>query len=358
MSRALELARGDGLVAGLGPRAGCVVVAADGTVVGEGRSDRVARVHAPTQALAQAGRRAQGATVALTLEPCCQRGGGAHRATTSGTASSPLAVPPPPPPAPLPPDAPCAQALVDAGVRRVVVAHLDPDAASAGGAELLRAAGVEVVPASAAATVEALALNRSWDFGVRAGRPLVTWVVEGGASTGSANPDLDRLRAQVDTLVVSTWAVIAHDVSLAVLGPDGRPAARQPLRVIVGTRDLDPTLPIFDGPGRTLHLATRDPALALAAVFDLGSRHVLLSGGTALAAEFLRAGLVDEIISHVTPEWTPQGGVGAADLGIGELPGSMRLSDVRLVEDDAGRPRMRVTLVPGTSPLIAETARP
>ena len=344
MSRALELARSDGLAASLGPRAGCVVIGADGTVVGEARTDRVARVHATAQALADAGHRAQGGTAVVTLEPCCPGGDGPRPGASRAAGPSPL------------PHGPCAQALVDAGVRRVVVAHLDPEPGSSGGAALLRAAGVEVVSASAAAADEALAVNRAWAFGVQAGRPLVTWVVEGGASAGSPNPDLDRLRAQVDTLVVSTWAVLAHDVSLAVLGPDGRPAARQPLRVVVGTRELDPGLPIFDGPGRTLHFATRDPALTLAAVYDLGGRHVLLSGGTALATEFLRAGLVDEIISHVTPEWTPQGGVGATDLGIGELPDGTRLVDVRLVDDDAGRPRMRVTLVPASSPL-ATTAR-
>lgn len=340
MSRALELAREDRLAASLGPRGGCVILGADGTVVGEARTDRAARVHATAQALAEAGHRAQGATAVVTLEPCCLGGDGPRAGASRATGPSPL------------PHGPCAQALVDAGVRRVVVARLDPDPGTSGGAALLRDAGVEVVAASATAADEALSLNRAWTFGVQTGRPLVTWVVEGGGSAGGPNPDLDRLRAQVDTLVVSTWAVLAHDVSLAVLGPDGHPAARQPLRVVVGTRELDPGLPIFDGPGRTLHFATRDPALTLAAVYDLGGRHVLLSGGTALAAEFLRAGLVDEIISHVTPEWTAQGGVGATDLGVGELPDATRLVDVRLVDDDAGRPRMRVTLVPGTSPLV------
>ena len=112
--------------------------------------------------------------------------------------------------------------------------------------------------------LEDAALNRAWSFGERARRPLVTWVVD--HATRGPDRDLELLRSAADTLVVSTWTVLAHDVSLAVLDPDGTPAARQPLRVVLGTRDLDPALPVLAGPGRTLHFATRDPHLALAAI--------------------------------------------------------------------------------------------
>lgn len=320
MRHALDLARGDTLSAGLGPRVGCVLLDPDGSVVGAGRSDRAAGLHAEIAALADAGPDAAGTTAVVSLEPC----GG-------GLGSS------------------CARAMIDAGVRRVVLAQPCPGPPWGGGAAELRAAGVEVVATGGRAADDALALNRSWTFGLRAGRPLVTWVVDHG--TPGPVTDLDALRSAADTLVVSTWAVLAHDVSLTVLGPDGLPAARQPLRVVLGTRELDPALPVFDGPGRTLHFATRDPHLALEAIYDLGGRHVLLSGGPALAAEFLRAGLVDEVISHVDPELTPDGVVGATDLGVGHLPDQTHLHDVRTVEGAAGRPRLRVTLVPGTSPL-------
>ncbi|WPF82200.1 dihydrofolate reductase family protein [Sanguibacter sp. 4.1] len=176
----------------------------------------------------------------------------------------------------------------------------------------------------------------------RPGRPFVTWVVDHGTPA----PDLDALRSAADTLVVSTWAVLAHDVSLAVLDPDGTPSARQPLRVVLGTRDLDPGLPVFDAPGRTLHFATRDPHLALQAIDDLGGRHVLLDGGPALASEFLRAGLVDEVVTHVSPELSVGGIVGAMDLGVGNLPESFVLRDVRVLGDGAGQPLLRVTLGP------------
>ena len=83
--------------------------------------------------------------------------------------------------------------------------------------------------------------------------------------------------------MISTEDALSPDVPRPTLAPDGRPAARQPLRVVMGTRELDPGLPVFDGPGTTLHFETRDPTLTLAAVFDLGGRHVLLQGGTALA---------------------------------------------------------------------------
>ena len=190
--------------------------------------------------------------------------------------------------------------------------------------------------------------------GPQPGRPFVTWVVDRGSP--GPDPDLDALRAAADTLVVSTWAVVAHDVSLAVLDPDGRPSARQPLRVVLGTRELDPSLPVFDAPGRTLHFATRDPHLALRAIYDLGGRRVLLAGGPALAAGFLRAGLVDEVVTHVAPELTVDGVVGAMDLGVGHLPAGAVLRDVQVLSDGSGRTRLRVTLEPGTG-RTADTGR-
>lgn len=320
MRYALELARSDRLTASLGPRVGCVLVGPDGAVVGDGRNDRVTRLHAETQALSAAGALARGATAVVTLEPC-------RDDTRAGS---------------------CAQALVDAGVRRVVIAQADPDPATRGGAAVLRSAGVEVVTAAGAAADEAHAVNRAWSFGVQARRPLVTWVADGGPSAPST--DLDEVRAEADTLLVSTWTALSRQAPRPVLGPDGLPSARQPLRVVMGTQAVSTDLPVFDGPGSTLHFATRDPALALAAVYDLGGRHVLLDGEPALAAELLRAGLVDEMISHVDPEWTTQGVVGAADLGVGTTLGPARLTDVRLVDGHGGRQRMRVTLAPGSDP--------
>lgn len=322
MRHAIEIARGDLHPAGLGPRVGCVLLAPDGTIVGEGRSNRVAGVHAEISALADAGAEARGSTAVVTFEPC---------GTPGGDGAS------------------CAHAIVDAGVSKVVLAQACPSTTARPGTEVLRAAGVEVVEVGGTSADDARALNRPWTFGARARRPLVTWVVDQGS--GSPAADLAALRSAADTLVVSTWAVLGHDVSLAVLDPDGRPAARQPLRVVMGTRELDPSLPVFDGPGRTLHFATRDPHLALEAIYDLGGRHVLLAGGPALATEFLRAGVVDEIVTHVEPELTVDGVVGALDLGVGMLPSDTRLHDVRVVDDGPGRTFLRVTLVPGASPL-------
>lgn len=331
MRHALEIARGDLLPAGLGPRVGCVLLAPDGTIVGQGRSNRVSGVHAEIAALADAGAEARGSTAVLTLEPCVDPSGGSGDGGDSGAVAS------------------CAHAIVDAGVRKVVLAQGCPSTTARPGTEVLRAAGVEVVEIGGATADDARALNRPWTFGARARRPLVTWVVDQGP--GSPAADLAELRSAADTLVVSTWAVVGHDVSLAVLDPDGTPAARQPLRVVMGTRELDPSLPVFDGPGRTLHFATRDPQLALEAIYDLGGRHVLLAGGPALATEFLGAGVVDEIVTHVEPELTVDGVVGALDLGVGLLPTDTRLHDVRVVEDVTGPTFLRVTLVPGTSPL-------
>src|SRR4051794_15993037 len=136
MRRALELAATPGVPLGPNPRVGCVLVAPDGSTVAEGFHRGAGTLHAEAAALAEAGEAARGTTAVVTLEPCN------HTGRTG----------------------PCAQALVDAGVRRVVFAQPDPNPTAAGGAETLRAAGIEV--ASGLMHEQARALNRFWTFAV------------------------------------------------------------------------------------------------------------------------------------------------------------------------------------------------
>ncbi len=187
------------------PRVGAVVLDRDGAVVGEGFHRGAGSPHAEVEALAQAAGRARGGTVYVTLEPCN------HTGRTG----------------------PCAQALVDAGVRRVVHAQADPGAASGGGADTLRAAGVEVVGGVLAE--EALALNQAWTFAVVHGRPRVTWkfaaTLDGrsAAADGSsawitgplARADVHDLRAGCGAVLVGTGTVLADDPHLTVRRPDG-----------------------------------------------------------------------------------------------------------------------------------------
>ena len=145
MTRALALAATPGVPLGPNPRVGCVLLDDTGATVAEGYHRGAGSPHAEADALAAAGERARGTTAVVTLEPC------AHTGRTG----------------------PCAVALRDAGVRRVVFAQADPNPVAAGGGALLREAGVEVE--QGLMVDEARALNRVWTFAVEHGRPFVTW---------------------------------------------------------------------------------------------------------------------------------------------------------------------------------------
>ena len=145
MRRALELAASPGVPTGPNPRVGCVLLDDEGRTVAEGHHRGAGTAHAEADALALAGDRARGTTAVVTLEPCN------HTGRTG----------------------PCAQALVAAGVRRVVHAQSDPNPVAAGGADTLRAADIEVVGGLLAD--DARELNRVWTFAVEKGRPFVTW---------------------------------------------------------------------------------------------------------------------------------------------------------------------------------------
>ena len=102
-------------------------------------------------------------------------------------------------------------------------------------------------------------------------------------------------------MLVGTNTVAVDDPQLTVRDEHDQPLATQPLRVVMGERDLDPGSRIFDDAAETLHLRTRDPEAALKELFARDRQHVFLEGGPTLAAAFLRAGLVDEIVAYVAP---------------------------------------------------------
>lgn len=333
MRRALALAATPGVPLGPNPRVGCVLLSASGTTIGEGFHRGAGTPHAEADALANARGDTSGATAVVTLEPC------RHTGRTG----------------------PCTQALLDAGVGRVVAAQQDPDPVAAGGAAALRAAGVDVQVGVCEG--EARYLNRAWLFGVQHARPLVTWklatTLDGRAaapdgtsrwiSNAAARADTHRLRASVDTMLVGTGTVGSDDPQLTARGRQGRLLAHQPLRVVVGTRTLDGGLRIFDDAAETVHLQTRDPHAVLTDLFQRGRRHVLLEGGPTLAAGFWRAGLVDEVVAYVAPVLLGSGSPSVADLGITTIDEAARpiVDDVQIIDDPDGRePNIRLTMRP------------
>jgi diaminohydroxyphosphoribosylaminopyrimidine deaminase/5-amino-6-(5-phosphoribosylamino)uracil reductase len=318
MRRALALAASPGVPLGPNPRVGCVLLSADGSVVAEGFHRGAGSAHAEVDALARAGEAARGTTAVVTLEPCN------HTGRTG----------------------PCAQALIAAGVSRVVIAQPDTNPVATGGAETLRAAGVEVE--TGVLVEEARELNRIWTFAVERGRPFVTWklatTLDGRSaaadgtsrwvSSPAARLDTHRLRALCDTMLVGTNTVEVDDPHLSVRDAEGRPLPRQPLRVVMGERDLDPSRRIFDDAAETVHLRTRDPETALKQLFARDRQHVLLEGGPTLAAAFLTAGLVDEVIAYVAPMLLGAGRSAAGDLGITTIADALhlRVTDVTVLE--------------------------
>lgn len=318
MRRALDLAATPGVPLGPNPRVGCVLIAGDGRVVAEGHHRGAGHPHAEIDALERAGDAARGSTAVVTLEPCN------HTGRTG----------------------PCAQALVAAGVRRVVHAQSDTNPVAAGGAEALRAAGVEVE--GGLLLDEARALNRAWTFAIEHGRPFVTWkfatTLDGRSAAAdgtsrwvsslAARRDTHRLRGECDAMLVGANTVAVDDPELTVRDERDQPLARQPLRVVMGERDLPRARRVFNDRAETLHLRTRDPRLALAEVFARDRQHVFLEGGPTLAAAFLAEGLVDEVVAYVAPMLLGAGRSAVGDLGIGTIAAALHLpvTDITVLE--------------------------
>jgi diaminohydroxyphosphoribosylaminopyrimidine deaminase/5-amino-6-(5-phosphoribosylamino)uracil reductase len=297
MQRALELAeRGRGKVRDH-PLVGAVVVAGD-EVVGEGWYEYDAVDHAETIALAQAGKRARGATLYVSLEPC------AHQGRTP----------------------PCADAVAAAGIARAVVGALDPNPKAAGGVDRLRRAGVEV---DVLDDVAARRQNEAWRTWVALGRPHVTYkaaitldgrVVVPGRRWVSGEESrrlVHELRASVDAVAVGMGTVRADNPRLDARGVG---AARQPRRLAFGH-------------GEAGDLEVRSGSLEdeLRTLAEDGVQSLLLEGGPTLATAFAGGGLVDKLMLFVAPML---GGTGPRFLG--DLPEPVVLRDLsaRAVGDD------------------------
>ncbi len=309
MRRALHLAATDGVPRGPNPRVGCVLLDPAGATIAEGYHRGAGTPHAEVDALAHAGSAARGATAVVTLEPCN------HTGRTG----------------------PCVDALLGAGVRRVVFAQSDPNPLAAGGAGRLAAAGVEVLGGVLAD--EARAVNEPFTISATLGRPMVTWKVAStldgrvAAADGTsrwitgehARRQVHALRAEVDAVLVGTGTALADNPSLTVRDAHGAPAARQPLRVVMGARPIPPDAALRDGLAPLLVCTTHDPHQVLADLAARDVQHVLLEGGPTLAAAFVRAGLVDRVIWYLAPALLGAGPLAVGDLGLPTIGAALRL---------------------------------
>lgn len=266
------------------PPVGAVILDAGGAVVGVGGTEPAGGDHAEVLALRRAGDLAAGGTAVVTLEPCN------HYGRTP----------------------PCVNALLEAKVAAVVYGVADPNPTAAGGAARLAEAGIRVTSGVLADEVAGGPL-REWLHKQRTGLPHVTWKyassVDGRSaaadgtsqwiSSESSRLDLHRRRAIADAIVVGTGTVLADDPALTARLPDGSLADRQPLRVVVGMREIPPEARVLDDDSRTMVIRTHDPMEVIKALSD--RTDVLLEGGPTLAGAFLRAGAVNRILAYVAP---------------------------------------------------------
>ena len=337
MRRALELAASPDAPLGPNPRVGCVLVDQAGNTVAEGYHRGAGRAHAEIEALQRAGAAAAGATAVVTLEPCD------HTGRTG----------------------PCSLALIAAGVRRVVYAQSDDSPAAHGGAERLRSAAIDVE--SGVLEKQARELNHVWTFATEHHRPFVTWKFaasldgRSSAADGSsrwitseqARADVHRLRAEADAILVGTGTALADDPRLTVRHDRHRPHEQQPLRVVMGMRDLPSKSRVLDAAAETLHLRSRDVTKALAELFQRGRQHVWLEGGPTVAGAFWRAGRVDRVVAYLAPSLLGNGSAALMDAGVGTVSGAIRLDiddvsrvgpDLRIVAHPLSRPQVQRSL--------------
>jgi diaminohydroxyphosphoribosylaminopyrimidine deaminase/5-amino-6-(5-phosphoribosylamino)uracil reductase len=345
MGRAIELAaRGLGTTSP-NPVVGCVILDTGGAVVGEGFHAYAGGPHAEIIALAQAGERARGGTVVVTLEPCD------HHGMTG----------------------PCSAALVSAGVTRVVIGVTDPHTHAAGGVETLRKAGVDVEVGVRQGEVEAG--NIAWLTAVRRGRPYLIWkyaaTLDGRSAAAdgtsmwitseAARMDVHTHRSTVDAVIVGVGTVLVDNPQLTARNlRDGSLAIRQPLRVVVDSdgrtppdaRIRDEAAPTWVATAAELGSGPEadkqddkqvDLALLLARLYERDVRAALLEGGPRLAGAFLAAGLVDKVICYLAPRLLGAGSAALIDAGVGTIADAIELEFIDVTRIG---PDLRVTALP------------
>ena len=309
MHYAFELARNG--PRGVNPQVGAVILSPDGDILAEGWHRGAGTAHAEVDALDQLGSAsARGATIVVTLEPCN------HDGRTG----------------------PCTQALIDAGIARVLYAVADPGAESSGGAERMRAAGLEVIGEIYADEGEELL--ESWLMVQRLGRPHITvkWAqsLDGraAAADGSsqwitgpqARVDVHRRRAEADAIVVGTGTVLADDPALTARDEDGQLLPAQPIPVVIGERPLPLDATLWQHPNEPIEYHSHDLHEAVQDLRRRGIQRIFVEGGPTLASAFIRAGLADDILSYVAPILLGGDRLALHNLGISTLTQAHRLT--------------------------------
>ena len=307
MRRALSLAANG--PRGINPQVGAVILSPAGETLAEGWHRGAGTAHAEVDALSKLTPDAtRGAIAVVTLEPCN------HTGRTG----------------------PCAQALIDAGVARVVYALDDPGADSSGGAQRLRDAGVDVIAGEQADTARELVAD--WLTVQRLGRPHITvkWAqsLDGraAASDGTsqwitgpdARADVHRRRAAADAIVVGTGTVLADDPALTARDGDAL-HPHQPVPVVIGTRTTPSDAAVHRHPHSPLFYDTHDVHAVVADLGRRGVQRIFVEGGPTLASAFLAAGLADTVLAYIAPVLLGGDRLALTDIGVATIGDAQRL---------------------------------
>ena len=313
MRRALELAA-LGPAYGVNPQVGALILDKDLKIIAEGFHKGSGTPHAEVDALSKLTSVPEGSTAVVTLEPCN------HTGRTG----------------------PCAQALIAAGISRVVYATKDPGNESANGAQTLKDAGVEVI--FGVLEDQAKKQGRIWLTAMQKQRPFITlkWAqtLDGRSAasdktskwiTGSvAREDVHFRRSQLDAILVGTGTVKYDNPDLTARKPDGSRYEHQPLRVVVGKSELSPDLRVFNEEAPTVQLKTHDLNDVLSQLWVRGTRHVLVEGGAEIASEFIQQGLFDEVLIYQAPLLLGGSNVAVTDIGINTMADALQLNFVEI----------------------------
>ena len=319
MARAIDCAR-----LGLGntypnPIVGAVITSATGEIVSEGFHQ--GGDHAEVIAINTAKEIPAGAILYVSLEPC------SHHGKTP----------------------PCVDAIINSGIKKVVYAANDPNPAAAGGADRLRAAGIEVE--SGIGEVQARLENRAWLTKMELGRPRITWKIAStmdgkvAASDGSskwitgelARTDVAHMRSQFDAIITSTATVIADDPLMTSKG-----FGKNPVRIVMGRTEINAGAQIMDSSAETIFIKSQNLKDLIALANERGFNQVLIESGPTFGTALLREDLIDEIVLFQAPTLFGSGKPAIGDLGITHISGRLdfEISDVEMIGSD-----LKITLI-------------
>lgn len=319
MARAIDIAR-----LGLGktfpnPIVGAVITSASGEFISEGFHQGAD--HAEVIAIKAASNIPAGAIIYVTLEPCNHQG------------KTP----------------PCTDAIIEAGIKKVVYAVSDPNPIASGGADTLRAAGIAATADLMAS--EAAFDNRAWLTKIEMQRPRITWKIAStmdgrvAAADGSskwitgepARRDVALLRSQVDAILTSTATVKADNPLLTSKG-----VGRNPIRIVMGNSEISPDSQILNSEAETIVIKSHDPQELINLASKRGFNHILIESGPTFGTALLSAGLIDEVILYQAPTFFGSGTPSISELGFTTISERLdfEIADVEVIGAD-----FKITLI-------------